>query len=577
MNIPENFDRWMFDYKEGNLSAEENAAFENFLIQNPEFEIESDAWNNSFIQNEEFIYPNAEKLEKDNRFVAGWYGYAAAAVALLLIGSSVMYFNKNEAQQVEGFSAKQYVVLDGVDGNDLFSARKFEQTRSSLIDKLNDHVNNESVNLAINAHNASDDNISVNDHNGKLSENNFNGHGHFPEDISPNEVSLTEFVDITENSAFSEADLNTDNTDPAFNSFSMDQEISKFNEPDFGSKYQKNPDGASLNFDMADANIKYDFKGNKLKKFVRKIERMFDYPVGLTNLRDPDYLMPNNSIVASNPGFAGGMLRPRTEINYRNQWFGSDQNSQQLTMSFDNYFYQMRGGVGLVINAKDFGYGEFRDYNMSLVYSPKLVLSQNVIFEPAVKLTMGAITANGNKLAPESVFEMDRGRLLSTPASQQMSGNQQLWYKDYGLGFVLNTKWFYAGFSADNLNKHYENVYNEEGFATPTSTPVLMNAILGTDYLSLNKEFAFSPFVSYQKFGDRQEIWGGAGMRYKKFIIGGSMSHNLDFTGSIGIKFEKFKLAYQYDQTKTTLTNESIGSHNLTLRFNGKTKPPRLK
>ena len=176
---------------------------------------------------------------------------------------------------------------------------------------------------------------------------------------------------------------------------------------------------------------------------------------------------------------------------------------------------------------------------------------------------------------------MDRGRILSTPAAQQMNGNQQLWYKDYGLGFVLNTKWFYAGFSADNLNQHYENVYSVEGYATPSSTPVRFNGILGADYESLNREFSLSPFVAYQKFGDRQEIWGGTSMRYKKFIVGGSAGYttnnNVEWTASIGMKFEKFKLAYQYDQTKTTLTNQSIGSHNLTLRFNGVTKPPRLK
>ena len=416
MNIPENFDRWMFDYKEGNLSGAEKEAFEKFLIQNPEFEIEADAWSNSFVQTEEFVYPNAGELEKDNRFVAGWYGYAAAAIALLLIGTSVIYFNRNNASpEVEGFAANHDVVAEGLDHSSTISARDFENTHASLIEDLNDNANNESLNLAINNNNAVqvnnnngnniDPNVLVNNNNLNAN-NNFNGNNNSNNGSNGNNVlngtndpnvnlngNGPDYANNNHNNEIAEPEFSANMTDPTASQLSMDQEISKFDDVDYNSKYQGNPDGSSMNFDVADVNIKYDFKNSKLKRFWRKIERMFDYPVGLTNLRDPDYLMPNNSVVASNPGFTGGMLRPRTEINYRNQWFGNEMNSQQMTLSFDNYFYQMRGGVGVQFNAKDYGYGEFGDYSMSLMYSPKIVLGKNVIFEPAVKLTLGALNA----------------------------------------------------------------------------------------------------------------------------------------------------------------------------------------
>jgi len=65
MKITENFDRWMFDYKEGNLSGSEMEAFENFLIQNPEFEVDADAWDQAFVTNENIAYPYAKALDKD--------------------------------------------------------------------------------------------------------------------------------------------------------------------------------------------------------------------------------------------------------------------------------------------------------------------------------------------------------------------------------------------------------------------------------------------------------------------------------------------------------------------------------
>jgi type IX secretion system PorP/SprF family membrane protein len=266
-------------------------------------------------------------------------------------------------------------------------------------------------------------------------------------------------------------------------------------------------------------------------------------------------------------------------MNYRNQWYGNEQNSQQLSLSFDKYFAGIRGGFGVVLNAKDYGFGKYGDYNLSLIYSPKIKLGRNVIFEPAVKLNMGLLNANGNQLAANSQIELNRGRILNTPSASQMQGAQQLWYKDYGLGFVVNAKRFYAGLSVDNLNQHYENVYNEEGFATPTSMPVMLNAIIGFDFDKNNrggkKPFSASPFLAYQQLGNRKEAWAGVNVRWNWFTIGGSIAQTKDFTASAGIKKDKCKLTYHYDFTTSMFSNNQIGSHNLSLRFNGSMKKKR--
>ena len=370
-------------------------------------------------------------------------------------------------------------------------------------------------------------------------------------------------------------------SDPSVGMKSINQEKNKYEFDNHTAKYVGNPTGKDLAFDISKRQS-YDLNSwkNKLKHLYNKIERMFDNPVGLTNLRDQEMLLPNTSILAFNPAFTGGMLAPRFEMNYRNQWSGNAQNSQQMTLSYDNYFYPMRGGIGVVLNAKDYGYGKFNDYNLSLTYSPKIILSKDVTFEPAVKMTIGAMNANASKLSTGSQFELERGRILNVPTSIQ-PGNRQLWYKDYGLSFVLNTKWFYAGFSADNLNRHYENVYNQEGYATPTSTPLKLSAIIGTDYdfkrRPKDKPMVFSPFVAYQQFGQRTEVWGGFNYVLNKLTIGGSISQKKEFTAAIGMKFERFKLVYHYDQTQSALNNnKQIGSHNIGIRINGSNKTSRL-
>ena len=79
MNIHDNFDRWMFDYMEGNLSSGEIEVFEQFLAQNPGFEPDADAWQNSVIPTENVIYTNQEKLQRKKKY-AGWYSWSAAAI-----------------------------------------------------------------------------------------------------------------------------------------------------------------------------------------------------------------------------------------------------------------------------------------------------------------------------------------------------------------------------------------------------------------------------------------------------------------------------------------------------------------
>lgn len=585
MNIPENFDRWMFDYKEGNLSGAEMAAFENFMIQNPQFEVDADAWNQAFVPNEEFVYPNASNLQKDRKVAAAWFGWSTAAVIAILLGS--VYFlapgtsellSKQYSSTVETETQLLHSTLvnselsdDELNATLPNDAAQFNATNNGVVAQnsvngvvTNPVIGSNSTNQHLNGVNTVVNGTTVQSSNG-LNNNVVSSNGNL---IASNNVGNNDG-----NVTSSGQNVNTD---------ALIQEINKFDSDENSSKYQGNPIISESEFDFSKKES-YDHSSwqNKVKKVYRKIEKMFDYPVGLTNLRDPELLLPNSNITAFNPAFTGGMLSPRFEMNYRNQWLGSEMNSQQMSISFDNYIYQMRGGIGITLNAKDYGLGKMGDYSVNLTYSPKILLSKDVVFEPAVKLTLGALNVNGDALESNASVELERGQIFNTPAQGTLTGNQQQFYKDYGLGFVLNTKWFYAGFSADNLNKHYAQVYNEEGSTTPMLTPIKYSGIVGFDYEAKRrpkeKPLSFSPFVAYQQFGSRKEIWAGSNFRFNSFTFGGSISQKKDFTASIGMKFERFKLVYHYDHTYSTVLNKQIGSHNVGIRINGRTKKSRIK
>lgn len=568
MNIPENFDRWMFDYLEDNLSANERTSFEDFLLNNPEFELEADAWSNAVVEDEAIAYPNEEALTRDKK-VVGWYVWAAFFAGLLGFGAWFGLYSNQPSLKVT-HSENQFIKNVQFANQDQALNTYHFKTEKSTLNTVTSFTNSN----ALKNNNAPGNSTKTNRYNAN---NNF--------------VNITS-VNVLGNKSKAKTELNTENYEKIateINTVGTDintpiqpnqallQEKNKLIASTYKAKYLDNPAEIEIDLDVKrKSNVDYSSLSNQLKRVYKKIERRMGYPIGLVNLRDPELVIPENNILAFNPGFTGGMLRPRFEMNYRNQWLGTPQNSQQLTLSYDNYSHAVKGGVGITFNMTDFGGGGLGEYSVDLLYSPKIKIAKYIVFEPAIKVSLGMLTNNKNKLELNQTFESTRGLLLNTAASDEFATKNQLWYKDYGAGFVLNTKWFYLGASADNISNHYANVYAIDS-SEPTRTPLLVTAVLGADYESASKNMTISPFVSYRNFGLAKTYWGGINYRLKYVSIGGAYSSNKDYTASIGLKFKKFKLIYHYDKTTSIVSSQKIASHNVGIRFNGEVKNARFK
>ena len=59
-----NIDRWIFDYTEGNLSPEQETLLENYILNNPDLEVDLDAWQLATVSTENLIYTEKEKAFK---------------------------------------------------------------------------------------------------------------------------------------------------------------------------------------------------------------------------------------------------------------------------------------------------------------------------------------------------------------------------------------------------------------------------------------------------------------------------------------------------------------------------------
>ena len=537
MRIPGNFDRWMFNYKEGNLSPEEIEYFKSTLLNDPQYSEDIEAWDNAYVRNEPFEYSGAASLQKASPFKV--WGRWAAVLLLLLTSASYAIWQSNKIEQKTTYSLRNSQIEFNLAKNGNLEPFQFSKMTKS-------NTPNAPI-LALRSIRTIETEMSqLNtgvkegvDYQGDIS------YAYNNENVVDAEILAIEKAKIDNSSS--------DNS-------SIIKSNPKFSDKKIDSKLKRQKRKFSLKY--------------KLIQAYNIIEKRTGYPLALVNLRDPDLLIPNKNLMSFNPAFTGSSGQFRIGADYRNQWLGKDANSESSSLYFDNYSKSLRGGVGASVNYNSYNSGAYQNIVANLFYSPKFVIGKHVVFEPAVKMSLGLLTLNTDKIVPNHAIEMDRGRVLPTFTEGDVPTANNLWYKDYGVGFVVNTDWFYVGASVDNIAMHKETVFTTHG-SKDLRRPRLYNDILGFDFQSRDQKRLLSPFLSYTQFGGKKEAWVGMTAQFNWLTVGASYSSNNEYAASVGLKFKSFKLNYQFDYLESEFSQENFVSHNIGIRFNSKSKTTR--
>ena len=291
---------------------------------------------------------------------------------------------------------------------------------------------------------------------------------------------------------------------------------------------------------------------------------MMDNPVALKNLKDPYYHIPALQAMDVNFGSVGTLLATRVQTLTRAQWLGEENQQFMNQIAVDGYAYGIRGGLGLQLNNGYYANGQIMNSSAAITYSPKFSVNRNILVEPSVRFKMGNKSLNSSKITDIGLAEMDRGNVYEFYPSGAAPIGKDLWYRDMGLGLMVNTKWFFVGVQGDNLFKHYDNVYSN---ATDKRAGTHFIATVGTDYESQRENIGLSPYIVYQQNEQLSEAWLGLNARYEWITMGAAISSKADLVGSIGLKFNRFAVNYNMDYTHSYLFNKQIISHQLSLRF----------
>ncbi len=93
----ENIEQYFFDFVEGNLSKSQQKELEQFVLENPEFKPDFDAWKASVLPDEKIVAPDFSDLIK-KPWYANWLNFGMILGGTILIGTTLFLLLSEESK-----------------------------------------------------------------------------------------------------------------------------------------------------------------------------------------------------------------------------------------------------------------------------------------------------------------------------------------------------------------------------------------------------------------------------------------------------------------------------------------------
>jgi hypothetical protein len=559
----ENIDRWLFDYTEGNLSEDQVTILENYLLNNPDIEVDLDAWEDSKLVVENVSLPNKEKFKRKRKLTPFYF----ATTLILFVYGSFWYFssssvennkivsninnqngvgkpNKNDSKISSNLTFDAKSSLKQLTYSELVKTKQAANSNASTIYSFDSNTSNLKNIASATAFPNSNNKLENNENNSNLR---INSNSSQSKDISNSSDQASEQTNSL-NFVLTPLRLKKiDSKTMKINHYQTEEEESNENDA------QNDPDG--LNLDLGNV------------KLFQKIEKVLEKDLGLSNIPDHTYAIPEYSNVDVLFSNIGATSQFRFQSTSMGRWIEDTEQrkfSQQITL--DGYSRSAQSGFGLQANYDYFANGSIQNWNTCLLFSPKIALSRKISFEPALRFKIGNKLLNEERIENQSLVNFESQTPNQFNFDTSIAIGSKLWYRDLDLGFTINTPYFYLGGQVSNVLRHQNNIYsNFEN--TEMRAQNVYNAIIGTQYISRNQQIQFSPYCFYERVNS-DRFFGGFSLKLNKVMIGGSYGTGNIASGTLGLSFRNFALFAQSSYGYVPAIDKKSFTHQLTIRFN---------
>jgi type IX secretion system PorP/SprF family membrane protein len=275
-----------------------------------------------------------------------------------------------------------------------------------------------------------------------------------------------------------------------------------------------------------------------------------------------------------NPALAGTNICPRYLMNHRNQWPSLSGNFVTNSFSYDQYFDAINGGFGLLAMHDMQGQGTIQEVNLAAIYSYHLKVTRKFTLLFAGQAMYGQKFLDWDKLTFGDMIDPRRGFIYQT-GDVRRGGSKG--YFDVSAGIGGFTKNFYFGAAVHHLNRP-----NISMIVGNSPLPMRFTGHAGFDIPLGGKSMyrnpvSLSPNIVYRYQQGFMEMNIGAYMKYDMFTFGTWFRSRDAFILTLGLSTNTFRLGYSYDLTVSRLTNQSGGSHEVSMGFYVKCKKKSKK
>ena len=287
---------------------------------------------------------------------------------------------------------------------------------------------------------------------------------------------------------------------------------------------------------------------------------------GDASAQDPTFTQFYANPLYLNPAFAGSNGCPRFALNYRNEWPSLSGNYVTYSASYDQYFKNISGGIGVLATHDQQGQGTINTSMIGLIYSYHLKVNRKFSMLFGARASMFNKSLDWDKLTFGDQIDPRRGFIYQT-GDVPRGGNT--YFFDASAGFVGFSKNFFFGGAVHHLNRPNESVIIGE-----SKLPMRFTGHMGAEIKMGGKSkysntTSFMPNIIYQNQNGFQEISVGTYVKYGVFNAGAWFRNRDAFILAIGLNTGKFKIGYSYDVTVSRLNNGvSGGSHEVSMGIN---------
>mgnify|MGYP002619502745 CR=1 FL=1 len=321
-------------------------------------------------------------------------------------------------------------------------------------------------------------------------------------------------------------------------------------------------------------------KPNPVKLFIF-IAAMFVWVFGgkRVSAQDPLFSQFYANPLYLNPALAGAEGCGRLVFNYRNQPFPAFGTFSTYSVSADQYFSSVSGGLGILAMHDNQG-GLLNTTQVGVVYAYQTQLTRTWYANFGIQANYINHYLNWDELIFADQFN-PAGPAL--PAQELPPGQLSDHLPDLAAGVVIYNGRFYGGLAAHHLNQAGSSLFPDE------KLPLKLTLHLGYEFSAkpartshaTQEGVSFSPNLIIQSQSDYYRINYGFYTHLNPLVAGIWFRHGVKHPNSLifllGIKQVNYAIGYSYDHSLSGFSATGRGAHEIGVLLNFNCAAPNMK